>query len=201
MIRFIHNLAISRRRISVLSKHIANLIPPDATVLDVGCGKGDLSLAIKENNPDISIVGVDPLVRDNAVIKVQKFDGVMLPFRDNAFEYSILSDVLHHTENIFDLLRETRRVSKNGIIIKDHICSSPADLLILRIMDAVGNRGTGVTLPYNYLSLKEWNLLFQDLGLIPDVFSGTIGLYPFPLNCLFERSLHFIALAEIKDEH
>lgn len=201
MIRFIHNLAISRRRISVLSKHIANLIPPDATVLDVGCGKGDLSLAIKEKNPDISIVGVDPLVRDNAVIKVQKFDGVMLPFRDNAFEYSILSDVLHHTENIFDLLRETRRVSKNGIIIKDHICSSPADLLILRIMDAVGNRGTGVTLPYNYLSLKEWNLLFQDLGLIPDVFSGTIGLYPFPLNCLFERSLHFIALAEIKDEH
>ena len=201
MIRFIHNLAISRRRISVLSKHIANLIPPDATVLDVGCGKGDLSLAIKENNPDISIVGVDPLVRDNAVIKVQKFDGVTLPFRDNAFEYSILSDVLHHTENIFDLLRETRRVSKNGIIIKDHICSSPADLLILRIMDAVGNRGTGVTLPYNYLSLKEWNLLFQDLGLIPDVFSGTIGLYPFPLDCLFERSLHFIALAEIKDEH
>ena len=165
MIRFIHNLAISRRRISVLSKHIANLIPPDATVLDVGCGKGDLSLAIKENNPDISIVGVDPLVRDNAVIKVQKFDGVTLPFRDNAFEYSILSDVLHHTENIFDLLRETRRVSRNGIIIKDHICSSPADLLVLRIMDAVGNRGTGVTLPYNYLSLKEWNLLFQDLDL------------------------------------
>jgi hypothetical protein len=63
-------------------------------------------------------------------------------------------------------------------------------------MDWVGNARHGVVLPYNYLTSEEWKNLFAKVGLGVMQYHQKLGLYPFPANLVFERSLHFISLLE-----
>jgi hypothetical protein len=61
-------------------------------------------------------------------------------------------------------------------------------------MDWVGNRGHDVRLPYNYLNSAQWAAAFAQAGLVRASWADAIGLYGAPLNWLFERKLHFVAL-------
>jgi 2-polyprenyl-3-methyl-5-hydroxy-6-metoxy-1,4-benzoquinol methylase len=64
--RYIHN-----RRISILSDWCSNLIPPNASVLDVGSGDGRLARLVADKRPDISIQGIDVRRREGAEISVE----------------------------------------------------------------------------------------------------------------------------------
>ena len=59
----IHGGPVHGRRVRVLSRHLAALIPPRARLLDVGCGDGLLTSLIAQKRPDVSVRGVDVLVR------------------------------------------------------------------------------------------------------------------------------------------
>ena len=97
------------------------------------------------------------------------------------------------------LLREARRVSRNYTIIKDHNRDGFAAGSLLRYMDWVANAPHGVVLLYNYRSSGQWRSAFDVLGLKMSEYRGQLGLYPFPGNWVFERSLHFIARLEVGD--
>src|SRR5689334_3260350 len=68
-----------------------------AKVLDVGCGDGTIDALIQQKRPDVSIRGVDVLLRPATRIPVDLFDGKKFPFDDGSFDTCLFVDVLHHT--------------------------------------------------------------------------------------------------------
>jgi len=194
----LHDKFVFERRINILAAHIAELLPKGSKVLDVGCGDGQIDQLIMQKKPGLSISGTDVLVRKKTHIPVTPFDGKRLPFEDNSFDAVTFVDVLHHTGDPKILLREARRVSKDLIVIKDHVKKGFLDFLILKLMDYVGNAYHGVVLPYNYWTEKQWTDALESLGLKAEIWHDSIGLYPWPATFIFDRSLHFIAKIKIR---
>ena len=195
-ISWLHESWIHARRIRVLARHFAELIPPRATVLDIGCGDGKLAASIQALRPDVEITGIDVLVRAGTAIPVQPFDGLTIPMATNSVETAILIDVLHHTDAPAQLLAEAARVATKQVVIKDHYRRGFAAYQTLKLMDGVGNARHGVAIPCNYLRADEWDDLFRATGLLRMECRERLGLYAPPLSWLFERSLHFIAALE-----
>lgn len=188
----IHSRLVFGRRVRILASAIASLIPDSATVLDVGCGSGDIANALLEINPRLKIEGVDVLVRPNTAIPVREFDGEHLPFADGFFDYALLIDVLHHTDDPAGLLDEVSRVARHTII-KDHYRDGLLSRARLRFMDWIGNAPHGVRLPYNYLSKDEWTSMWREGDYSIEKCVEHLPLYPPPADWVFGRGLHFIA--------
>jgi SAM-dependent methyltransferase len=191
--RKVHGKAVFDRRIEVLTRTLADFIPANARVLDIGCGSGTLAKRIMALRPDVTIEGIDVLVRPGTEIPVTEFDGDTIPWEDGHFDIALFVDVLHHTEAPARLLAEAKRVSKGGIVIKDHFREGVLADATLRFMDWVGNAQHGVVLPYNYLSDPEWQSIWSKLGLKVERLTDKVGLYPAPFSWLFDRRLHFVA--------
>jgi len=192
----VHGGYVTTRRVRVLAHHLAALVPQGARVLDVGCGDGLLDRELLSRRPDLSIEGIDVLVRSDAHIQVIGFDGRAIPFGDRSFDAVLFVDVLHHTDDPFAVLSEGTRVAKRTVVVKDHnldgVLAGPA----LRFMDRMGNARHGVALPYNYWTKARWTEAFARLGLTVAAYRGRLGLYPSPVSWVFERSLHFAARLE-----
>ena len=188
----VHGKAVFKRRIDVLSRTIADFLPKNAKVLDIGCGSGTLAKAVMVLRPDVSFEGIDVLVRPNTDIPVKEYDGYNIPAPDGHYDVALFVDVLHHTDDPSRLVAEARRVAKS-VVIKDHNRDGLFANATLRFMDWVGNAAHGVRLPYNYLSSSEWRRLWSDRGLRIDRSVDELGLYPTPFGWLFDRKLHFVA--------
>jgi SAM-dependent methyltransferase len=196
MLDLAHRHIVYGRRITVLARHLAELLPRDASVLDVGSGDGLLARRVLDVRPDVRITGVDVLRRDSSYIPVELFDGSRLPYADRQFDVVMMIDVLHHASQQEVLLKETVRVAKRAVMIKDHIVHGPLAIETLRFMDWVGNARYGVALPYSYWTEAQWQEHFARLTLRATVMRRHLGLYPWPASLLFERGLHFIAVLE-----
>lgn len=188
----LHEKFVFGRRVRVLSQHISPLIPKGARVLDVGCGDGTLDFVVMQQRPDVSITGLDTLVRPDTRIPVAAFDGRSIRYPDGMFDAVMLVDVLHHASDPLLLLREATRVGKI-VLVKDHFRNGFLAGPTLRFMDWVGNAHHGVALPYNYWSKSEWDAAFIRLDLKPVQMTLSLGLYPTPASWIFERGLHFVA--------
>lgn len=189
----LHSKLVIGRRTRVLTEWFTEFAPRESRILDVGCGDGLISALLQSKRQDLSIQGIDVLARQNTHIPVGTFDGVHIPFADNSFDVVLFSDVLHHTEDPGILLLEAFRVS-TYILIKDHYRDGFAAERRLRFMDWVGNARFGVALPYNYWSKDQWDSTWHRIGLRVQRISTHLGLYPPPVNWLFDTGLHFVAL-------
>lgn len=189
----IHEKCVFERRVRVLAGHLAALMPEGGRVLDVGCGDGSIAAALIEARPDVTIEGVDIMVRPETKMPVNEFDGQRLPFEDNSFDTVMFVDLLHHTDDPAILLAEARRVARHSIVLKDHCRDGVLAGATLRFMDWVGNAHHGVVLPYNYWEESRWQQTFGNLAVTVDSWQARLALYPFPANLLFDRKLHFVA--------
>jgi SAM-dependent methyltransferase len=185
----LHARAVFGRRVRVLA------------ALDVGCGDGSVAAAVLQARPDVSIAGIDVLIRPETRIHVDAFDGSLIPFEDRSFDVVQFVDVLHHTEDPEVLLREASRVARRAILIKDHLADDFLARPTLRFMDWVGNAGHGVVLPYNYWTRSRWDEAFRRLGLRVEAAIHAVGLYPAPASWLFDRGLHVIWRLERAEDH
>lgn len=193
----LHGEVVFQRRVRVLSAALSDLIPDAATVLDVGCGDGLIDRLIGERRPDLTISGVDVMVRPATHIPVEPFDGQTLPLGDGSLDVVMLVDVLHHTDDPERLLGEALRVARAAVVVKDHTLDGVLAGPTLRFMDWVGNAPHGVALPYNYWPERRWREAFARLGVEPSVWIGRLKLYPPPASWLFDRSLQFIARLDV----
>jgi SAM-dependent methyltransferase len=194
LLNAVHNSVVFGRRVRVLSQHLARAIPESGHVLDLGSGDGSIALALMRLRSDLTIEGVDVLVRPKTLIPVTWFNGDILPFEDQSFDYVTIVDVLHHTIDPAAVLTEACRVARKGVVIKDHVLQGFGAGPTLRVMDWVGNRGHDVVLPYNYLTRERWDAAFARAGLKQLSWLDRLRLYPAPATMLFDRRLHFIAL-------
>lgn len=190
---FVHEGYVTGRRARVLSSHLADLIPQNSEVLDIGCGDGLIAQLIMQKRSDLSFQGIDIHVRNRTRIPVEPFDGRSIPYGNAAFDAVMLIDVLHHAENPLGLLEEALRVSRTIILIKDHTLKGFLAEPILRFMDQIGNLRHGVALRYDYWPEQRWLTTFESLGVKVTAWDPHLGLYPWPARWIFERSLHFLA--------
>ena len=193
----VHDRYVHDKRGQILGRHLADTIPQNFRVLDVGCGDGLLASFISRNRPDLTLKGIDVSVRDRTYIPVNRFDGHVIPYEDASFDAVIFVDVLHHTIDPIVLLTEAARVARETIVIKDHTLEGLFAGLTLRFMDKVGNARHGVSLPHNYWPRQKWLEAFDMLGLQLGTWTSNLGLYPWPASRIFERSLHFIARLDV----
>lgn len=162
-------------------------------ILDVGCGHAYVTRALQEKFPQLEFSGVDVKVRSGAAIPVVEYDGKTLPFADGTFDAVMLVDVLHHTDNPVETLRECVRVAKQFVLVKDHIADSFYDNIRLKFLDWFGNRPFGIPMTYEYLSSKEWREAFAAVGVQPEVEQRRIQTCPPPFYYPLDHDLHFIA--------
>lgn len=188
----VHGGMVHTRRVARLGSLIADRIPRQATVLDVGTGDGQLAARIQRLRPDIAISGVDVLERPRTAVAVRFFDGSHLPYGNASFDAVTCVDVLHHAVDASQLLRECVRVARQVVIIKDHLREGFLATGTLRFMDWVGNARHGVRLPYNYLSRREWQGLITAAGADVNGWEERLELYPPPFSWLFGRRLHVL---------
>jgi SAM-dependent methyltransferase len=192
----LHEKLVFSRRVQVLARWFAELMPAGARVLDVGCGDGLISALLSHQRPDITVRGIDVLPREKTHIPVDRFDGRHFPFADASYDAVLFSDVLHHTPDPTLLLREARRVAAQNVLIKDHFREGLLANTRLRFMDWVGNARFGVALPYNYWREQQWRTAWQQTSLEPQRLVAKLDLYPKPADWFFGARLHFIALLE-----
>lgn len=195
-----HDKIVYTRRMSRLSELICEILKGECgDILDVGCGDGRIDRIIMDCCDNLSIKGIDVLVREQTYISVTEYNGENIPFSDNSVDYVMLIDVLHHTDEPAKVLSECCRVARKHIIIKDHILHGLLSYVKLRIMDFVGNAHYGVRLPYNYIKETQWEQMFRDNQLQKKSYMSDLHLYTGIFHLLFDCNLHFIACLKICD--
>lgn len=197
LIERIHGGYVHGRRVEVLSRSLAELLPEGARVFDVGCGDGLLASLVLGRRPDLTIEGLDVLVRPTTHIPVAHFDGRTLPMESGSVDAVVMVDVIHHIDDPMPLLREAVRVARRCLVIKDHTRDGWLAGPTLSLMDHVGNARHGVALPHNYWPRARWDRVIEDLGLTVGVWKDRLGLYPGPADWIFGRSLHFLARLDV----
>jgi SAM-dependent methyltransferase len=116
---------------------IKNLIEPQSTIIDVGCGTGRLEFTLADKSK--SVLGIDLSKRniDRANLSLLQRPDVKISFQHNNlsdiisngnvhFDFAILTYVIHevNTEERVNLLRDIAQVS-DKIIVGDYLVPRP----------------------------------------------------------------------------
>ena len=129
----------------------AQLVPVGSRVLDLGCGNGAL-LAHLRDTRQCTGYGIeldDAKVLQCAqrgvnVIQRNLEEGLNL-FEDNSFDVVLQLDTLQHLRNTVDMLRETARIGKQGIVSFPNFAHWPHRMSVLR-----GRMPVTRSLPYQW---------------------------------------------------
>jgi SAM-dependent methyltransferase len=193
----IHEGYVHQRRTDVLARHLADLVPADASVIDVGAGDGLVTRKLADARPDLHVHATEVLLRPAEHYAVESFDGTHLEYECGAFDVVLLVDVLHHADDPFALLREAVRVTRDRVIVKDVMAEGALAARTLSLMERLANTEHGISIPKRFWTRSEWRQAFAVTSLAAIERRESLGLYPFPANLVFERRFHFIAALRV----
>jgi demethylmenaquinone methyltransferase/2-methoxy-6-polyprenyl-1,4-benzoquinol methylase len=145
------------------------LADPEAQVLDVACGTGDLSFTLRENG-QARIIGIDfcrPMLdvaaskamRSGSLVPFVEGDALALPFADCSFEATTIAFGLRNLANVGAGFRELLRVLKPGGTLavlefskpKTPLLRSLFKLYFTRVLPLFGGLISGSKSAYQYL--------------------------------------------------
>lgn len=127
-----HDSVLRSHRWRTAENSAAYLLPalrPGLSLLDVGCGPGNLTVDLASRVAPGAVVGVDrsekvlELAREEATaagattVTFQEGDAYALPFEDDTFDVTHAHQVLQHLVDPVAALRELRRVTKPGGVV------------------------------------------------------------------------------------
>jgi SAM-dependent methyltransferase len=190
----VHRVVVFNRRRDRLVDAIDAYVPSSASVLDIGCGNGEVGRRL--TTVDREVYGLETQERAQCSIPLTVYDGSRLPFADDSFEWAIVIDVLHHSADPDRVIAEARRVARAGVVVKDHYAETAGQRFRLGVMDWVGNRQFGVGRDGHYLTRAEWARLWERQELAVTALNEAIDLYPAAVKLFFENGLHFVARLE-----
>lgn len=167
-----------------------------SNILDIGAGDGKIDKLIQNKCNDVTISGLDVLIRDNTYIPISEYDGIHISMDSNSVDTTMMIDVLHHTDDPLIVFNEAVRVSNKYIIIKDHIKTNFISYIKLKMMDYIGNKCYSVRLPYKYLTKKQWDNMFNTAKVKVVEYKTDLNLYTGIFHVLFDKNLHFITILE-----
>jgi SAM-dependent methyltransferase len=116
-------------RLTRLADAVAYHVPVGGSVLDLGCGSGELAIALATSGMRATGCDISPEMLRIAAEANASVDWVdlepdwrVLPFRAGAFEAVVASSVLEYVDDPVTVLRECRRVLRPGGIV---LCTVP----------------------------------------------------------------------------
>ena len=151
-----------RFRARSLYNQIHHHIQPNQKVLDIGAGTGYLSELLNKKGIDITLI--DVMDYNQVDLPLILYDGVLLPFKNNSFDISLIVSCLHHDENPIEMIKDAKRVGKKIIIVEDTYTNKVTKFL-LKVWDWITNDATGLNMPYNFRTSEEWIDIFNNLDL------------------------------------
>lgn len=141
----------------------------NASVLDVGCGKGYMLHDFKELMPNLTIAGIDvsEYAIENAIETVMPFlrvgNSKELPYEDNSFDLVISINTVHNLplEECKQALQEIQRVSRKDAFITMDAWRTEEERKRLMKWNL-----TALT----YMHVKDWEKLFIEVGYTGDYY-------------------------------
>jgi methionine biosynthesis protein MetW len=130
---------------------IAALVPEGSRVLDLGCGNGELLAHLQAHRRctgyGIEILDQNVLActqRGVNVIQLNLEEGLAI-FEDQSFDVVLQLDTLQHLRNTENMLRETARVGRCGIVSFPNFAHWPNRLSV-----ALGHMPVTKVMPYQW---------------------------------------------------
>ena len=153
---------------------IAELVPAGSRVLDLGCGSGELLAYLRDHKGctgygiELADAGVlASAQRGIDVIQLNLEEGLAL-FGDQSFDVVLQLDTLQHLRQTENMLRETARVGRIGIISFPNFAHWPNRLHVL-----TGRMPVTRALPYQWYDTPNIRVgTFADF----EVLAGACGL-------------------------
>ncbi len=144
-------------------------LPPDALVLDVGCGSGWASRLLAEIAAKGQVTGIDisdemiRLARESSTafsnVDYEVASAENLPFTDNEFTHAFSMESLYYYEDIAGALAEIHRVLKpRGLFV--------AVVDLYWESEATHQWIDGLKVPVELLSVEDYRGLFQEAGFV-----------------------------------
>lgn len=152
-------------RTKYLTDRLASYLGESNNILDLGSSDGKLASQLQKRISRAKFIGIDTNVQPKTHIKIIKYDGLKIPFSDNFFDTVMIVDVLHHDIDYKKIINEAKRVTKKYILIKDHYFENKIDFITLKVADYLGNKPYGISLPFNYYKVSQWQKLFNKIGV------------------------------------
>ena len=110
-------------KIELLKEYIN--INNDTSLLDVGCGNGFFSVYFDQICNVTAIDYSQKMLDLNPVKNKLQMDANHLEFDDNCFDIVFCQALLHHVEDIDNVIKEMRRVSKKHVVILEPNRNNP----------------------------------------------------------------------------
>lgn len=163
------------------SGHLQEKIKEGEIVLYIGAGTGHVAQHI-EQQTGAKVVKFDiadlrtPDTKDR---KFAKANARNLPVRDGSVDKICLFDILHHTKNQEEILKEALRVLKPGgklLVMEDTIpeeinfgaglnaVRAKIKKMVVGKMDDMFNKQSKGVNPQDYHPISDWELMFHDAG-------------------------------------
>jgi SAM-dependent methyltransferase len=145
-----------------MALEIARVIPFGSDILDVGCGSGFITHHLSAMLGG-SALGIDLANRSEAPIDYRHYDGVRFPAPDKSFDAVLLCYVLHHAQDVGLVLKEMRRVLRDGglAVIYEDIPVSLWDNGVCWIHNRQWRGRTG---PCRFRQEHEWRTMFTSFN-------------------------------------
>jgi ubiquinone/menaquinone biosynthesis C-methylase UbiE len=141
----------------------------NASVLDVGCGKGFVLHDFKELMPNLTVAGIDisPYALENAMESVKPFlqlgNAKALPFPDHSFDLVLAINTLHNLPlpECKQAIREVQRVARRHafIVVDAWRTEEERDRLERWVLTAL-----------TYMHADDWKKLFAEVGYTGDYY-------------------------------
>lgn len=145
----------------LMAKIKPNLIGVNS-VLDLGCGSGEISRVLIDTGYDVTSVDVIDKSKVDG-LKVIIYDGKELSvFADKKFDLVLLVTVLHHVKDFETVLKEAKRVGKKVMVIEDVYENSWEKFWTMFWDSALNLEFFGH--PHSNKSNSEWKEVFNRLG-------------------------------------
>ncbi len=124
------------------ARRVIDTLHADAgSLLDLGCGEGEVGQALARRGFDVTFADVADF-HDDAATPFVRYDGHRLPFANDAFDVVVLYFVLHHCDDAERVLREAVRVGRRVVVVES-VYRTPRELAMLTRLDKLANRLRG----------------------------------------------------------
>ena len=149
--------------------HTVGLVAPHLregdAVLDIGCGAGWVTAAIRERGHEALGVDIGDFRRTH-VPDFALYDGTTLDLPDARYDVVLLAFVLHHVPNELKvkLLGEARRVCRRTVLVVEDTPRTALDRYVSRRHGEKFRKSIGSTAGFGFYSQAEWEQLFASEG-------------------------------------
>ena len=135
----------------------------NASVLDVGCGKGFMLYDFQRKYPKLNLAGLDisEYCYNNCIPSIKPFFNIgscdELPYKDNSFDLVISIATIHnlHIDGVKKSLKEIMRVTRKYAFIKVNGHTNQLEKIKIDGWNIVAQTS---------LSVDEWLALFEEVG-------------------------------------